>query len=205
MAILEEEIREEHAAETEEELEEEAEVREAEGQQELVVAAFGAGLDHQTLMRYDVMAHHISHAVAGDKLAIAEHKVATQWDPLHELHKHSETSLRALQSIKGHVLAPMLLKKTKEAHRLLEDRATELMASSIVGQSKSRDDIREQFCGDISKEVTGAAYHPVAVEVYEQLIAPVSREVEPEPAVEPHQQEKAQEQIEEEEQQKESA
>jgi hypothetical protein len=202
MAILEEEIREEHGEQTEEEQEVEAEVVEAEHEQSMVSQAFGGGLDHQTLMRYDVMAHHLSHEIAPAKLAIAEQQVAARWDPLHETHAQDWTALRALQSIKGHVLAPVLTKKTQEAHRALEVRATELMSTSMAGQGQDRHQIREEFCGTISKEVTGAAYHPVAVQVFEQLVAPVaSREIAPEPVVEAVQEEKAKEQIEEEEQQ----
>src|SRR6185295_18275865 len=106
-------------------------------QQALVREAFGGGLDHQTLMRYDIMAHHISHAISGEKLAQAEHKVATQWDPLHETHREDWTALRALESIKGHVLAPVLMKKTKEARADLENRATELLGTNMAGQGQN--------------------------------------------------------------------
>ena len=200
MAILDEEVREEFGTDTEEAMEAEAEVREAEDQQLLVRDAFGGGLDHQTLMRYDIMAHHISHAIAGEKLAQAEHKVSTQWDTLHETHRDDWTALRAIESIKGAVIAPVMLKLTKDARAALENRATELLGAGMVGEGKSRDDIRDQFCGTISKEICGSEYHSLAVEVYEALIAPVNKEPEPEPVVEEQQQAKAEEKIEEEEQ-----
>ncbi len=205
MAILEEQIREDYGFETENEMEVEAEIKDAEEDQALVAGALGGGLDHQTLQRYDMMAHHLSHGIATEKLAQAEHKIATQWDPLHMEYRHDETALRAIESIKGHVLAPVMQKKTTEARQALEERATELMQAGIAGQGASRDEIKDQFCDDVSMAVCGAAYHPVAVEVFEQLVAPVAKVADaPAPVVEEAQEEKAQEQIQEEEQ-KESA
>ena len=200
MPILEEQIREEYPEVSEEEmLEEMAEVRQAEGEQELLKDAWGDGLDEQTLVRYDQTAHHVAHAAAGEKLAKAEHLVATRWDPIHAQYEHSFTALAGVESIKAQVIAPVLARKTAEARAELESRATEVLGSSVVAGTQTRDEIFASFCGAISAEVTGAEYHPLALDVFEQLIAPVAKDPEPVAVVEEEQQGKAEEQIQEEE------
>jgi hypothetical protein len=199
MPILEEQIREENPEVSEEEmLEEMAEVRQAEGAQELLVDAWGSGLDEQTLVRYDQTAHHVAHAAGKEKLAKAEHVVATQWDPIHAQYEHQFTALAGVESIKAQVIAPVLEKKTAEARAELESRATDLLAT-VVGGTKTRDQIFAEFCGSTSLDVVGAEYHPVAIDVYERLVAPVAKDPEPVVEVEEEQRGKAEEQIEEEE------
>jgi hypothetical protein len=199
MPILEETVREEEEGVTEQEvLEEMAEVRQAMDAEALVQQAYGGGLDQQTLLRYDQMAHHLAHTITPMKLAQAELQVITHWDPLHEQYRGDLTALTGLESIKKQAIAPLLLKKTNEARAELEAAATDLLREGIEGRTP--DDLRDAFCGEKSKEVTGAAYHPVAIEVFEQLIAPVAKDAEPVAAeIEEEQQGKAEEQIEEEE------
>lgn len=200
MPILEEEVREQDEGVTEQEmLEEMAEVREAESAETLVREAYGGGLDQQTLLRYDQMAHHLSHAMHPLKLAQAEQQVVAHWDPLHEQYREDWTALVGLESIKKQVIAPVLTHKTAEARQELEYRATDLLRDAVANEGQTREQVRESFCGTISKEVTGAEYHPVAVEIFEQLIAPVAKDPEPVAEVEEEQQGKAEEQIQEEE------
>ena len=204
MAILEEEVLEENTGKTQEEVDELVEVKEAEDAQKLVVNAYGGGLDHQTIMRYDQMAHHLSHKIAEQKIAQAEHQVALHWDPLHVQHNEDITALKALESIKGHVLAPVLLDLTSKARMHLEWRAEDYMRDGLGG--KTREQVKEDFCNTASMEVCGAAYHPVAVEVFERMVAPLATEPEQEQVQpQPEHEEKAQEQIEQEEEQKQSA
>jgi hypothetical protein len=204
MAILEEEVLEENKGVTEEELDEMVEVKEAEVQQSLVVNAFGGGLDHQTLMRYDQMAHHLSHKIADMTIAEAQQQVEVHWDPLHVQHNEDITALKGLESIKGHVLAPVLETLTKKATQHMEWAAEDLMRDGLGG--KTRDEVMNDFCGIKSKEICGAEFHPIAVEVFERMVAPLATDpVQEEVQVEPAQEEKAQEQIEEEEEQKQSA
>ena len=204
MAILEEEVLEENKGVTEEEMDELVEVKEAEVQQSLVVNAFGGGLDHQTLMRYDQMAHHLSHKIADMTIAEAQQQVELHWDPLHVQHNEDITALKGLESIKGHVLAPVLQTLTAKATRLMAWVAEDLMRDGLGG--KTRDEVMNDFCGTKSKEICGAEFHPIAVEVFERMVAPLATNPEQEEVqVEPAQEEKAQEQIEEEEEQKQSA
>lgn len=195
MPILEEQIRDEKQGETEDEIKEEAEVQKAEQAEFDLIQAMGGGLDHQTLLKYDVMAHHIAATLDHEKLAQAEHKVATQWDSLHFQYQNDFAALKGLESIKGQVIAPVLERKTAEARRELEDAATQLMSNSMDLEGKSRDDLKNEFCGHISHDITGAEYHPVAVEVFDALIAPIAKD--PQPQVEQVQQEEQQEQAEE--------
>ena len=200
MPILEEQVRDEKQGETEEEIKEEVEVEKAEQEEAALIQVFGGGLDHQTLMKYDVMAHHIAATLDHEKLAHAEQKVATQWDSLHQQYANDFAALKGLESIKGQVIAPVLEKKTAEARRDLEDRATALMSNSMDLEGKTREDLKTDFCGHISDEVTGAEYHPVAVDVFETLIAPIAKDPQPqvEQAQEQKQEEQAEEQLEEE-------
>ncbi len=204
MAILEEEVLEENTGKTEEELDELVEVKEAEDQQKLVVDAFGGGLDHQTIMRYDQMAHHLSHKIAEMTIAEAQHQVELHWDPLHVQHNEDITALKALESIKGHVLAPVLQHLTEQATQQLEWAAEDIMRDGVGG--RTREQVMEDFCGTKSKEICGAEYHPIAVEVFERMVAPLTTQPEQEAVQpQPEHEEKAQEQIEEEEQEKQSA
>lgn len=200
MPILEEEVREQDQGLTEAELAEEmAEVRQAEDAETLLREAYGGGLDQQTLLRYDQMAHHMSRAIQPKKLAEAERHVVAHWDPLHEEMRNDFTALAGLESIKKQVIAPVLSHKTAEARQELGYRATDLLRDAVATEGQTREQVKETFCGTISKDVTGAEYHPVAVEIYEQLIEPVAKDPEPVSVVEEEQQGKAEEQIEEEE------
>ncbi|HTJ44735.1 MAG TPA: hypothetical protein VL463_21665 [Kofleriaceae bacterium] len=201
MPILEEAVREENLGLSENELEEEAyEVQEAENVQALARDAYGGGLDHSTLMRYDHIAHQVAGSISGKKLHQAEEAIKAHWDPLHVMHYEDITALRALESIKGQVIAPVMQHLTKEARTHLEWHAMDLLKDGVVGEGKTRDAVKEDFCGKTSKDICGVEYHPVAVEVFEQMIAPLAKDPEPAaPQVQEVQQEKAEEQIEQEE------
>jgi hypothetical protein len=202
MAILEEQVLEENTGKTEEELDELVEVKEAEDAQVLMRDAWGGGLDHQTLMRYDQMAHHLSHQCEERKLGEAEHLIALHWDPLHKQYKDEDwTALAAVESIKAHVLTPVMQRKTEKAREQLEWKASDLMQTVAQGDM-TRDEVKDHFLGEVSMDVTGVKAHQVAIEVYEQLLAPVAaapaqEEVQIE---QPKMEEKAEEEIQEEEQ-----
>jgi hypothetical protein len=193
-------VRDENQEETEEAREEALEVKEAEDAQTLAVDAYGGGMDHETVVRFDHMAHTLMHAAQKDKLAMAEHRVRTEWDPIQIQHKDDVTATRALEVIRGHVIAPMLKEKTDAARKELEYRATDLMRDGVVGQGMSRDEILTQFCGHASYDITGAENHPVALEVYERLLAPVAKGPEKLEQVEVKQEEKGEEKVEEQQQ-----
>lgn len=201
MAIREAAAREEglEQGESQEQIEEEAEVAQAEEQEKLVVDAFGGGLDHETLMRYDQMAHHVAARAKNVKVAQAEHIVRNEWDPLHEQYHEDWTALRGLETIKGHVISPVLEQLMADAKHDLEYAAENMLRDGMVGQGKSRDEVQTMFCSHVSSEITGAEYHPIAMEVYERLLAPVNKEPEPAAEVQEEQQGKAEEQVEEEE------
>jgi hypothetical protein len=190
-------VRDENQEETEEEREESNEVREAEKEQALVVDAFGGGLDHETVVRFDHMAHVIVSAASKDKLAMAEHRVRSEWDSLQGMYNEQFTALKALESIRAHTIAPMLKHKTEEARHDLEEKAALMMSEGMQSQGKSREALREEFVGHISYEITGAEYHPVALEVFDRLLAPVAKGPEQLQQVEEKQAEKTEEQAEE--------
>ena len=200
MPILEETVREENLGLSENELAEEMfEVQEAENVQSLARDAYGGGLDHNTLLRYDSIAHQVRNSISGKKLHQAEEAIKAHWDPLHAMHYEDITALRALESIKGQVIAPMMQKLTKDARQHLEWHAMDLLKDGVVGEGKTRETVKEDFCVKTSQDICGIEYHPVAVEVFEQMIAPLAKEPEPQPQVQEVQQEKAEEQIEQEE------
>lgn len=208
MPIMEEELRKAEMGQTEEDLQqEELEVQQAMDSEALVADAYGAGLDHDTLLKYDVMAHHVAHSIKSQKLAQAEHTVALKWDPLHWEYAGQVTAMRGLEALKSQVIAPILTEKTTAARHELEQRATDLLAAETESQTMNREQFQQLFCGEISKDVTGGEFHPVAVEVYQRLIDPVAKDpvVAEEQPVQEEQKDQAEEQIQEDEQEKQSA
>jgi hypothetical protein len=189
--------REENQEETEEQREEAKEVQEAEKEQDLVVEAYGGALDHETLVRFDHIAHLCVNAAKHEKLAMAEHRVRAEWDSLQNDYNGHITAEHALASIRAHTVAPMLKAKTDEARHDLEEQATLMMSQGVLSQGKSRDVIREEFVGHISYEITGAEYHPVALEVFDRLLAPMAKGPEKVEQVQEQQAEKTEEQAEE--------
>lgn len=154
-----------------------AEVAEAEGAQRAAVVEGGTGLDHASIQRYDIIAHHLAREIRSSKLYDAEVAVMEKWDSLYgEDHEGEVGSVAALKSIKGAVIEPALREKQQEAETLLRNHAVGLFQQSVLGQDhpgQLKQEILDTFCNQISEQVCGVEMHPLAVQIYKEMLEPM--------------------------------
>ncbi len=154
-----------------------AEVTEAEGAQRAAVVDGGTGLDHDSIARYDIIAHHLAHEIRGSKLYDAEMAVIEKWDTLYgDDHAGEGGSVAALKSLKGAIIEPALREKTREAETLLRNHAIGMFQQTIMGQphpGQLKSEILDQFCNGVSLQVCGVEMHPLAVQIYKEMLEPM--------------------------------
>ncbi|MCE9579679.1 MAG: hypothetical protein K8W52_41560 [Deltaproteobacteria bacterium] len=154
-----------------------AEVTAAEGAQRAAVVDGGTGLNHESIARYDIIAHHLAHEIHASKLHDAELAVMEKWDSLYgEDHDGENGSIAALKSLKGAIIEPALRDKTREADTLLRNHAVGIFQQTIMGQAhpgELKSAVKDEFCNTVSMQVCGVEMHPLAVQIFLEMLEPM--------------------------------